>query len=421
MGSRRSWVTLAGALALPAVLAFCKAAGPEEVSFEGAQANTVDAGADADLGDTDEDVVAYAELCKRELEITQPLPAMSCLAGTEVPITIDGKKIDESNYASLATGGCDKPQWLESACYNYDHIQRIDVGNPDVEAVLNCRQKYWTNPLDKTARAEVFARSGSVEDYKLLTEFNDLGFILRNKKNGKSCFFTIFGPHFYGAYLPPPDQKAVPPEAEVLAKIDVAKPPAEYPKEQWYRDARATYFSPSRTAGGGCVGCHDLGPWKHSPFIDQVDIVPSNRRGAYFPVGKVFQASFSSLDVTTDPIEGDAQRCTSCHRMAAGGRTCDKFIDWSVGGYPGEMSATGRSWPHAAWMPEGHQDDAGAWDRDNGKHVKRLKCCCENPTAKGCRSRAFGPTKEALGPGLAEGVLPPWVRGGGDAGVSCLD
>src|SRR5687767_2179628 len=132
----------------PAALAYCKQSettDDEPASSEAAQ--TSDAGPGEEdatvLANADEDVVAYAELCKRELGITQPLPAMSCLAGTEIPITVDGRPLDATNYSHLSETGCDAPQWLGQSCHNYDHIQKIDVGNPDVEAVLNCRQKYF--------------------------------------------------------------------------------------------------------------------------------------------------------------------------------------------------------------------------------------------------------------------------------------
>src|SRR5258708_2341018 len=95
-------------VSLPALLAYCKEMDPADTA-KAESASTDDAGADArgalPIPHTDDDVVAYAELCKRELGITGPLPAMSCLAGTEVPITIDGQSINAQNYASLADKG----------------------------------------------------------------------------------------------------------------------------------------------------------------------------------------------------------------------------------------------------------------------------------------------------------------------------
>ena len=101
----------------------------------------------------EEDIVSYAALCKQELGITRPLPDMNCLAGEEVPITVNGHKVTEKEFRALAEGrgGCDRSQWLDGKCWTYDFVQRIDVGD-DVEAVLNCRQKLYTSVLTPEER-----------------------------------------------------------------------------------------------------------------------------------------------------------------------------------------------------------------------------------------------------------------------------
>jgi hypothetical protein len=379
------------------------------------------------LGDPSEDVVAYAELCKSELGISGPLPAMSCLQGKEIPITVDGKPLDDEVYARLAAGGgCDRVQWLPEACYNYDLIQKIDLGS-DVEAILNCRQKYWTNPRGPAARAldyQTAAPQEQVEKFKLYAEFNDLGYILRNRTTGKSCYFTIFGQQFYGGWLAPPDQAKLPPQPDVLAQIADPKPPPEYPTNSWYRDARATYFTAKDTAGGGCVGCHDLGAFKHSPFVDQTGLVPHNPNIPFLPVGQPFQEAFRSrklVDVTTDPVGGQPQKCTTCHRLVSGGANCDHIIDWATGHNSPSLSSWGTSFPQAAWMPLGHQlTSADEYNRTWGPHVARIKCCCEKPYARGCLSRPFGPTVEELGE-VADGQsLAPFQAAPADAADSCL-
>lgn len=419
---RNIWLVPA-VLLLPCVLAFCKESDGEGVETSFA-AQTSDAAAPAAPDPADEDVVAYAELCKRELGITQPLPAMSCLAGTEVPITIDGQPVTQANYASLSDKGCDNPQWLTQSCHNYDFVQRIDVGNPDVEAILNCRQKYFTNAQDKTARASAVADAPAdekVDKYKLLAEFNDLGFILRNKKTGKSCFFTIFGNSYNGAWLPGPDATTLPPKATVAAALQTA-PPEGYPEASWYRDARATYFTPRATSGGGCVRCHDLGAFKHSPFIDQVDIVPTTRSKTtpYLLVGNVFQQAFRDnqmTDVTTEPVDGASQKCTQCHRLAAGGASCSTFVDWATGHDPSPHTDSSKRYPAAAWMPLDHEESsAESYDAAFGKHIARMKCCCAKPNARGCKTRTYGPTSADVG-GTA---LPEWRAADPAAADSCL-
>ncbi|MGH9322416.1 MAG: hypothetical protein ACRD3V_21335, partial [Vicinamibacteria bacterium] len=151
-------------------------------------------GTDA-IGRPDEDIVAYAELCKEELGIEEPLPDMSCVAGTEVPITINGQPVDEKSFHALATGrgGCDRPQWLDGECWTYDLIQRIEIAE-DIEAVLNCRQKLFTSPLSTDERIrdyeEAVARNAPSDErlrlWRLVFEFDDLGLILRNERSGKA-------------------------------------------------------------------------------------------------------------------------------------------------------------------------------------------------------------------------------------------
>jgi hypothetical protein len=391
-------------------------------------------------GDANGDVVAYAELCKSELGITGPLPAMSCLAGREIPITVDGKPLDDTSFGHLVEGGgCDKPHWLGESCYPYDIIQRVEIGG-DVDAVLNCRQVHWVNHADPGQRRHAYEQASAGEKltrFRDLAEFDDLALILRNRQTGKICYFTIFGQTtytdhaFYGGWLPPPDAAKLPPMEDVRAQIADPKPPSEYPVDAWYRDARATYFKPSDFAEtGGCIGCHDLGGFKHSPFIDQSGIVPSNGRLPFLPVGEAFQVAFRKqklIDVTTEPIDGKPQWCTTCHRMTSGGRTCDTMIDyataWSTGGSTSDLPLSGwaRTYPQAAWMPFGHgMKTAEDYQRAFGQHITRMKCCCKHPQALGCLSRPFGPTREELGDVAAGELLAPFAPASPDAAETCL-
>jgi hypothetical protein len=47
------------------------------------------------------------------------------------------------------------------------------------------------------------------------------------------------------------------------------------------------------------------------------------------------------------------------------------------------------------------------------KHVAAMKCCCENPKSKGCRTRKFGPTLEDLPQNFNLGQ--GWIDGTEDA------
>jgi len=412
---------------------------------------------DQDL--VDRDVVAYAEQCKAELEITGPLPDLSCTDGQldrgattwdasrlrEVPITVDGVPVNATNFGLTLDKGCDRSQWLEERCWTYDLIQRVAI-NPDVEAVLNCRQKYASSWLGVAERKAAYEAATTPEEklaaFKLIYEFDDLGYILRNKRTGKSCFFTSYGVSYYGGWIPAPDRKTIPSRDEVFAMLPAPKPPASYDERQWHRGPKGhaelpdnMFFTPAVTAElGGCVGCHNQGAFKHSPFIDQVSapdvgrIVPANdRTKPYLLVGRAFQKAFRDnkvVEVDTAPGEpgGSAMPngCVMCHRMSGGGSGAFTRAKWAVGIDPPAMSDSAAAWPARAWMRPGHGKGSEAEYRQAfGADIDRLFCCMKTPGAKGCKQRAIGPTAAdvRLDP---TGNLDPaaWVAGDGPA--SCL-
>jgi hypothetical protein len=182
------------------------------------------------------------------------------------------------------------------------------------------------------------------------------------------------------------------------------------------------YLKPKTAAEKGCVTCHDAGAWQHSPFIDQVHLVPSNGGLPHLPVGRAFQQSFRGaelLDVTTEPVGGEPQKCTSCHRMTSGGFTCNQFIDWSTGQYPYALSESSKRFPQAAWMPLNHGLDANAYESAFGAHIERMKCCCQNPMSKGCLTRPLGPTLDDLGDIPPGQSLPDFQPAPADGKASC--
>jgi hypothetical protein len=405
----------------------------------------------------EEDVVAYAELCKQELGIDQPLPDLNCLAGVEVPITVNGQEVSERDFRALAEGrgGCDRAQWLDGKCWTYDLVQRVEIGD-DVEAVLNCRQKLFTSvlsPEERILEYEKAVERNAPRDellrlWRLVFEFDDLGLILRNRRSGKTCFFTFFGKldfehpersySYYGGWIPAPDQETVASRDEILRRLPEPKPPEDYPERMWYRGPRGAiggrnnmFFTPKATAAGQCVSCHDHGAFKHSPFIDQafVDgerVVPSNDRDVpYLPVGRPFQDSFREakiVEIDTDPVAGEAQSCTACHRLTTGGEGAEKRRDWATGEEIPQPSYLARRLPFQAWMPLEHgiesRDD---YHRDFGPMIEAIRCCEQTPNAIGCRFRPIGPTEadvmlDARGL-LSEGS---WVRGSDASVPACV-
>ncbi len=405
----------------------------------------------------EEDVVAYAELCKQELGIEGPLPDVNCLAGVEVPITVNGQPLSEMEFRALAAGhgGCDRAQWLNGECWTYDIIQRVEIAE-DIEAVLNCRQKLFTSTLSFEERKEEYAKALARKApppeiarlFRLIFEFDDLGLILRNRRSGKTCFFTFFGKldfdkpersySYYGGWIPAPDRKVDLSKDEIYRLLPEPKPPAEYPERMWNRGPRGApggrpnmFFTPKATAAGECASCHNHGAFKHSPFIDQAfqngeRVVPSNDRDLpYLPVGRSFQESFRKArvaEIDTDSIGGKAQACTACHRLTTGSHEAVKRIDWAIGEDVPEPSYLARKLPLQVWMPFEHSyASEDEYHRDLGPMIEAIRCCERTPNAVGCRVRALGPT-EAEVKLDARGLLSAdsWVEGGDNSIPACV-
>ncbi len=405
----------------------------------------------------EEDVVAYAALCKEELGIEEPLPDMSCLAGVEVPITINGQEVNEGDFLALAAGrgGCDRAQWLDGKCWTYDFVQRVEI-EEDVEAVLNCRQKLFTSVLSPEERIREYnqavEKSASQEErlrlWRLIFEFDDLGLILRNRRSGKTCFFTFFGKldfenpersySFYGGWIPAPDRETVASRDEIYRRLPEPKPPEGYPETMWNRGPRGApgrrtnmFFTPKATAAGQCVSCHAHGAFKHSPFIDQVfvdgvRVVPANDRDLpYLPVGLPFQDTFRQariLEIDTEPLSGEVQACTACHRLTTGGEGAVKRMDWATGNEIPQPSYDARRFPLQAWMPLEHGiESSEEYHRDLGPMIEAIRCCEKTPNAVGCRFRSIGPT-EAEVKLDSRGFLTPdsWMSGSDASLPACV-
>nr|WP_305908705.1 hypothetical protein [Methylomarinum sp. Ch1-1]MDP4521557.1 hypothetical protein [Methylomarinum sp. Ch1-1] len=211
-------------------------------------------------------------------------------------------------------------------------------------------------------------------------------------------------------FLPPLD-KPLPKKDDFLARFDPeqARPPKDFPEQLWYRDANQAFKSPQETASAGCVACHNAHGVKYSPYINSKHGLPdifSMAKLPFLPVGEPFKDFFANADilqVTTDPIDGEQQLCTRCHNMTTSG-TCGYSIDIATDHPIGVLSAWLTTSSRNSWMPPVNVDSALV-----KKHVAAMKCCCQNPQARGCKTRKFGPTKADLPEGFAEGK--GWVSG----------
>ena len=191
------------------------------------------------------------------------------------------------------------------------------------------------------------------------------------------------------------------------------------------------FFTPKATAEGQCVSCHDHGAFKHSPFIDQafvdgVRVVPSNDRDRPFlPVGRPFQESFRKAKIVefdTEPVAGNVQVCTRCHRLTTGGKGAVERLHWATGDDIPQPSYVARRFPSQAWMPFEHgiesRDD---YHRALGPMIAAIRCCEKTPNAIGCRFRPIGPTDadvklDARGRLTADS----WVRGSDASVPACV-
>ncbi len=364
-----------------------------------------------------EDVSLYADQCKRELGLPDiTLSPWNCLDGSEVPVAINGSRIDASNYNDVSKRkiGCDHPAWLgDEPCANYAFVQKRTLA-PNVEAVLLCRSRHFFSYKDKAERLADFEADKSTDNFNLLYAFESLGMIWTNTKTGKTCFFDYVG-KVYGGYVPSPDDRKL----TALDDLPNPKPPADMQVDGtadviWKKNGARTWRRPIDVVNhDNCVRCHDTGAFKSSPWIEQVMKLPANSKQVpLLVVGKVFEQWKTKLPIKaidTTPIinskgEAEPQICTSCHRIGSLA-TCDQHLDYSIGRKtPGIVSDLGRKFFHQVWMPPPGNTDSpmqenelrDAWQEKYGKHVEKLKCCCAKPDATGCLSQVI--TDEPLQP-----------------------
>ncbi len=374
----------------------------------------------------DYDVYAYVEECKKELEITEPLLVLSCLDGNQVPIYVNQQEINEENWEDLNENRqCDNPHWLGGnvGCWTYSHLQ-IRQLNPDNIMILNCRQKGdqlgkdWfrltnqnlgMNQLQRKKQYEKAILPEKEEYYYLYNTFNDIGIILRNTRSGKSCYITQYGEAVVG-FLPPLD-RPLPDEQAFLNEFnpDQSRPPDDFPKDLWYRDANAAFRAPAFTAKAGCIDCHNANGVKYSPYINSKQGLPSiyaMSQLPFLPVGKPFKDHFNQAgirQINTDPIDGESQLCTRCHTITTSG-TCGHTLEFATNHPSSTLSQWLTTGSRNNWMPPVHVDSGVI-----KKHVGALKCCCQYPESKGCLSRQFGPTEADVPVGFAQGE--GWVKG----------
>ena len=280
----------------------------------------------------------YAQQCDAAIGAT--VPDFDCDAGTEVPVT----------HPTVGTGGqvtlCDRPNRLNQQCDPGSHFQVLTRSN-DAYVVGHCRKK--GNPAG---------------------EYGDIAVIQYNRNNGATCFYQALGSGLPGQVKAP------------------SKGASAWP-----------WISPSGTAGIGCGGCHDNGPFIRSPYLNQVtgpnalpgsDDFGFNKDQPYAFVGKDF-ASWRAFKV-----EVAGNECNGCHRLGVNNVRSGNGTALDFGIRATASSETAKNPPSAdspIWMPPVPVQTA--FNQTHANSAKAIHDCAirlqENPlpNTDACRITQF--------------------------------
>lgn len=213
---------------------------------------------------SNESLLDYAAKCAKATGIT--IPSFDCTKGTEVP----GQETD-------ADCKCNTPNVLNQECDPGSRFQVLPGATSDAVAVAHCRKQGLQE-----------------KEY-----FTDIAVIAYNKVNGATCFFQALGDHLRGDSVPSPA---------------VSQTATEF-----------AWKTPDEAAAIGCTSCHDTGGFLRSPYLAQLNLLPSAAEGfdnKTTPVRYVGQAFADKRSWAVDApapacAEGnDCPRCNSCHRLA---------------------------------------------------------------------------------------------------------
>jgi hypothetical protein len=393
----------------------------------------------------DQDMVAYANYCKRALGFTNPsapLPYLSCNDSATVsnptvrvetgrqaqiqltlgsrthflrdngPALEDGRDLwDLIQGNATRARGCDNPNYLQAECDDYYRLNvwKPDPANNQIVAVMHCRSATRAKPEPANAiqarkRLEAFLAASETapltERTRLFDQWNsstEIVLILSNLSNGKTCFFHAASP-YYGSRIPAPDDEtdlSAPGVADRVWRELPVKPPYGplERRDEWLRNGRNAWQRPDFMT---CTGCHDNGPFINNPFISSMDeggipFLPHDKRWRpYLPLGFQKRTSESHYFIRTDPVRArgggtEPQKCTACHSIGNGSGTStwfDRAAGWAM-----PQTASEAAFSHERlrrYMPPTVEPDARGFYRQNGAHIDAIRCCAENPDWLGC-------------------------------------
>ena len=312
-----------------------------------------------------ETLAEYGRQCAEQ--ITE-IPAFSCMAGEEIPITIDGRRVP----ADAAPERCDRPSLLPQ------HDGRKPAQCVPGSRALVLRDDA-TAQVSAICRKQVARAAGSAL-------FDEINVISHSLKNGKTCWFTAkasepLSPErgIDGRWVPSPSTLG-------------ARPSPPGPDGRRALAADQVWLSPQKVANSvpACMHCHDSGPFMYSPYIAQTTQLPGDPFGFYEPkaIGADFKKAWAKLNAFGITTRGNT--CTACHRMG-NMNSCKVAMHQSAGTLPQEG---GDEWstrfPQSHWMSPGNLHSRAQWDAQFSDSLQKLAACCEDPKGPGCQRVEYG-------------------------------
>jgi hypothetical protein len=310
-----------------------------------------------------ETLFEYGRQCAEQ--VTE-IPAFNCMAGEEIPITVDGKPV----APGTAPATCDRPSLLP---------QTNAAGQP-AQCVTGTRALVLRD--DKTAQISAICRKKEPRPPGSPL-FDEINVVSHNLKNGKTCWFTAKTQNGQ-----PIDGRWVPSPSTFTRKAPPASPdgmPAKAADSVWLTPHQLVTQEPA------CIRCHDSGPFMYSPYIAQTTKLPGDPFGFYEPkaIGEDIKRAWASLNAFGITTRGNT--CTACHRMG-NMNSCQVAMQQSTGNAPQQG---GNEWskrfPQSHWMSPGNLHSQAQWNEQFADSLKRLAACCENPQGAGCKVVAYGP------------------------------
>lgn len=316
-----------------------------------------------------ETLFEYGRQCAKEIAA---IPAFNCMAGEEIPITVDGGKPVPPTEAPKT---CDRPSLLPA----------YELGSqgqcvPGSRALL--LRDDATAQISAICRKKVARAAGS-------PLFDEINVISHSLKSGKSCWFTAKAKEPLTA-AGGIDGRFVPSPSALSARQALEPRPTERlqmlpPEKVWLSPKQVAESKPA------CVSCHDSGPFMYSPFIAQTTQLPGDPFGRYQPkaIGKDFQKAWWNLHAFGITTRGNT--CTACHRIG-NMNSCQTAMWQSTGRAPQEGgNEWSRQFPQSHWMSPGNLHSKLQWDEAFNDSLRKLAACCADPKGAECQTVDYNP------------------------------